>query len=271
MVGRAPTMRISPRRRQPADPPHGEGSLDMPRARRCTAAATLEPRSTDAPPRLPGGGGSRSCSQPACASSPPPDHGKGGLMRMRPPPRLPRGGVGGRRAARHFTEAAGDYRHAPAGGLPARGWRPHLLRLAPASREGGGIRSALLAASRKRPAAGPQAHGRGGLSGDAGATQHRRDPPPPGRRGGPDAARSRPAPAVRPQTTGKGASCGCVLHPASREGGGRPPRRPPLHGSGWRLPARAGGRPPRTRVEAALVASCPRLPGGGGQNFAPPC
>ena len=92
MVGRAPTMRISPRRRQPADPPHGEGSLDTPRARRCTAAATLEPRSTDVPPRLPGGGGCRSCSQPACASSPPPDHGKGGFMRIAPPPPPERGG-----------------------------------------------------------------------------------------------------------------------------------------------------------------------------------
>ena len=116
MVGRAPTMRISPRRRQPADPPHGEGSLDTPRARRYTAAATLEPRSTDVPPRLPGGGGCRSCSQPACASSPPPDHGKGGFMRIAPP-RLPREG-GGRPPRRPPLHGSGWRLPARAGGRP---------------------------------------------------------------------------------------------------------------------------------------------------------
>ena len=185
-------------------------------------------------------------------------------MRSAPPPPPERGGWA---AAAPPATSRKRLATTGTGGLPTRGWRPHLLRLAPASREGGGIRSALLAASRKRPAAGPQAHGRGGA-------QRRRwshaapTCPPASREEGGSRSCSLPACASSPPPDhGKGGFMRIAPPRLPREGGGRPPRRPPLHGSGWRLPARAGGRPPHTRVEAALVASCPRLPGGGGHSF----
>ena len=190
-------------------------------------------------------------------------------MRMRPPPRLPRGG--GRPPRRPPLHGSGWRLPARAGGRPSH-TRVEAALVASCPRLPGVGGPSHRLARRFTEAAGSRPPGTQERGPQRQRWSHAAPTCPPASReeGVPKLLASglRQQTAPRPRERGPYADASST--PPPERGGGRPPRRPPLHGSGWRLPARAGGRPPRTRVEAALVASCPRLPEGGGA-FIPPC